>query len=117
MPLAPGGGAAHGTTKRKDIDMSTDTSNTDDAVGSATSRILELEAELEAAGDATTSVDAIVGLKEVLHAWVESVTAVVATPGMGRVVLIHDNGRESRISSPDLPMLLTKPARFIDSGE
>ena len=100
--------------------MTTDTSAqppADDATGSATSRIIELEAELEAAGEATTSDDGIAGLKQVLHEWVESVTAVVATPGMGRVVLIHDNGRESRISSPDLPMLLTRPARFAAANE
>lgn len=86
-----------------------------DRVGEATSRIVELEAELEAAGDATTGEAEIVGLKQILHDWVESVTAVVATPGVGRVVLIHRNGRESRIASPDLPMLLSKPAKFTPS--
>jgi hypothetical protein len=83
-----------------------------DRIGEATSRILELEAELEAAGDATTAEGALADLKAILHEWVNSVTAVVATPGVGRVVLIHRNGRESRIASPDLPMLLSKPARF-----
>jgi hypothetical protein len=95
--------------------MSDDTHTQDAAaarVGEATSRILELEAELEAAGDATTDQGDIAGLKQILHDWVESVTAVVATPGVGRVVLIHRNGRESRIASPDLPMLLSKPAKF-----
>lgn len=82
-------------------------------IDEATSRILELEAELEAAGDATTNEVALAELKDLLHGWVDTVTAVVATPGMGRVVLIHGNGRESRISSPDLPMLLSKPARFL----
>ncbi|MEW9855086.1 hypothetical protein [Novosphingobium sp. M1R2S20] len=81
-------------------------------IGEATSRIVELEAELEAAGDATTAVDALAELKQILHQWVDTVSAVVATPGVGRVVLIHENGRESRIASPDLPMLLSKPARF-----
>ncbi|VWX46666.1 hypothetical protein [Novosphingobium sp. 9U] len=84
----------------------------DDRMSEATSRILELEAELEAAGDATTAQGALAELKAILHDWVETVTAVVATPGVGRVVLIHANGRESRIASPDLPMLLSKPARF-----
>ncbi|MBB4859387.1 hypothetical protein HNO88_002716 [Novosphingobium chloroacetimidivorans] len=88
----------------------TDTSN--DRMNEAMSRIVELEAELEAAGDATTDTDALADLKAILHDWVESVTAVVATPGVGRVVLIHANGRESRIASPDLPMLLSKPAKF-----
>ncbi|MET1754238.1 hypothetical protein ABVV53_02000 [Novosphingobium sp. RD2P27] len=87
-----------------------------DSIGEATSRILELEAELEAAGDATTAEDSLQELRQTLHVWVDTVTAVVATPGMGRVVLIHKNGRESRISSPDLPMLLSKPARFSVQG-
>lgn len=82
-------------------------------IGQATSRIVELEAELEAAGDATTADEALADLKQLLHDWVDTVTAVVATPGVGRVVLIHRNGRESRIASPDLPMLLSKPARFL----
>ena len=85
-----------------------------DRIGEATSRIVELEAELEAAGDATTEVDAMADMKRELHAWVETVTAVVVTPGVGRVVLIHDNGRESRIASPDLPMRLSKPVSFPD---
>lgn len=88
-----------------------------DRIGEATSRIIELEAELEAAGDVTTAEVALAELKRTLHDWVESVTAVVATPGMGRVVLIHQNGRESRITSPDLPMLLSKPARFAPREE
>jgi hypothetical protein len=50
----------------------------------------------------------------VLHQWVDSVTAVVATPGVGRVVLIHENGRESRIASPDLPLLLSVPVSWAD---
>lgn len=84
-----------------------------DSISEATNRIVELEAELEAAGDATTGVDALADLKRELHDWVDSVTAVVATPGVGRVVLIHSNGRESRIASPDLPMRLSKPAKFL----
>jgi hypothetical protein len=89
--------------------------NATDRIDEATSRILELEAELEAAGDATIDEAALADLKSLLHGWVDTVSAVVATPGMGRVVLIHHNGRESRISSPDLPMLLSKPARFLAS--
>lgn len=93
------------------------TETPDDRMSEATSRIVELEAELEAAGDATTAEGALAELKTILHDWVESVTAVVATPGMGRVVLIHANGRESRIASPDLPMLLSKPAKFATTSE
>lgn len=75
-------------------------------------RVTELESELEASSDATTGGDALVRAREVLHRWVDSVTGVVATPGVGRVVLIHENGTESRIASPDLPMLLSVPVSW-----
>lgn len=101
----------------EETERTADQDGTIDQIGEATSRILELEAELEAAGDATTDIGGLADLKAILHDWVESVTAVVATPGMGRVVLIHQNGRESRIVSPELPMLLSKPARFTSSSE
>lgn len=78
----------------------------------ATARVIDLEAELEAAGTATTQEAALARAKEILHAWVDSVTAVVATPGVGRAVLIHRNGTESRISSPDLPFKLAVPVSF-----
>ncbi|MCJ2180631.1 hypothetical protein [Novosphingobium album (ex Hu et al. 2023)] len=78
----------------------------------ATARVIELEAELEAAGSATTEEAQLARAKEILHAWVDSVTAVVATPGVGRAVLIHDNGTESRIASPDLPFKLAVPITF-----
>ena len=84
----------------------------EDRIGAATSRIIDLEAELEAAGHATRDGDALARSKALLHQWVESVTAVVATPGVGRVVLIHDNGHESRIASPELPFLLAEPVNF-----
>jgi len=29
------------------------------------------------------------------------------------VALIHENGRQSSISSPDLPALLSRPAQFV----
>ncbi|MEJ5977309.1 hypothetical protein WG901_11725 [Novosphingobium sp. PS1R-30] len=84
----------------------------DDKISSAIERVTELESELEASTDATTGGDALARAHEILHRWVDSVTAVVATPGMGRVVLIHDDGSESRISSPDLPMRLAVPVTF-----
>jgi hypothetical protein len=78
----------------------------------ATSRVIELEAELEASGSATTEEAALARAKAILHAWVDSVTAVVATPGVGRAVLMHENGTESRIASPDLPAKLAVPITF-----
>jgi hypothetical protein len=75
-------------------------------------RIVGLEAELEAAGSATTEAAALAEARSALHAWVETVTAVVCSPGVGRVTLIHANGHESRIVSPGLPFLLSRPVRF-----
>ena len=86
------------------------------SIDEATSRVIELEAELEAAGNVTSEADALVRAKALLHDWVDSVTAVVATPGVGRVVLIHANGRESRIASPDLPAILAVPVTW-DAAE
>jgi hypothetical protein len=79
-------------------------------------RVTELEAELEASSDATTGGDALARAREILHRWVDSVAGVVATPGVGRVVLIHENGRESRIASPDLPALLSAPVSWHDES-
>lgn len=83
-----------------------------EAVERAADRVVQLEAELEAAGDVTTQTDQMAAMRALLHDWVDTVTAVISTPGVGRVVLIHDNGRESRIASPDLPSLLAQPVRF-----
>lgn len=85
-----------------------------ESIEQAATRIIDLEAELEAAGNATTESAALARSREVLHRWVDSVVAVVSTPGVGRVVLIHDNGRESRIASADLPQLLAVPVSFGD---
>jgi hypothetical protein len=82
------------------------------AVEEAAARVIELEHELESAGSAALEGDALSFSRERLHEWVETVVGVVASPGVGRVTLIHANGRESKIASPDLPFLLSKPARF-----
>lgn len=81
-------------------------------VDEAIDRIIELEAELESAGNAVTDDDELAFARAALHQWVDSVIGVVASPGVGRATLIHANGRESKIASPDLPFLLSKPARF-----
>lgn len=81
-------------------------------VEDAAARVIELEHELESAGSATTGGDELNFSHERLHEWVDTVVGVVASPGVGRVTLIHANGRESKIASPDLPFLLSKPARF-----
>jgi hypothetical protein len=81
-------------------------------VEQAAERVLDLEAELESAGNAHTEGEALAEARVALHDWVESVVGVVASPGVGRVTLIHANGHESRIASPDLPFLLSRPVKF-----
>lgn len=81
-------------------------------VAEAADRTMRLEAELEASSDAAIGGDALARARAILHEWVDSVTGVVATPGVGRVVLIHADGGESRISSPSLPMRLAPPVRW-----
>jgi len=78
----------------------------------AADRVVQLEAELEVSGEATLEDEAVARARQLLHRWVDSVSAVVAVPGSGRVVLIHADGKESRIASPDLPMLLSQPVSW-----
>lgn len=84
----------------------------DEAVRQAAERVLQLEAELEAEGAASTEGADLAHALERLHQWVDTVVGVVASPGVGRVTLIHQDGRESKIASPSLPFLLSRPVRF-----
>jgi hypothetical protein len=81
-------------------------------IDEAADRIIALEAELESAGEASLSDDQLALSRATLHDWVESVVGVVSSPGVGRVTLIHADGSQSSISSPRLPFLLSRPARF-----
>ncbi len=81
-------------------------------IAEAAARVMQLEAELEASSDAATGGDSLARKRALLHAWIDTVTGVVATPGVGRVVLLHANGRRSGISSAELPMLLADPVRW-----
>lgn len=88
----------------------------DEQTREAAERVLQLEAELEAEGHAQTEGDELAQSRAVLHQWVDSVVAVVSSPGVGRVTLIHDDGSQTKIASPSLPFLLSRPARFQDEG-
>ncbi len=81
-------------------------------VEDAAQRVLKLEEELESAGDAATAGRELQLAHEALHKWVETVVGVVSSPGVGRVTLIHANGNQSKIASPELPYLLSRPATF-----
>jgi hypothetical protein len=70
----------------------------------ATDRVIKLEEELEASGVATHDHDALAAARAILH----HIEAAVVSPALGRVTIIHANGRQSTITSPDLPFVLSK---------
>ncbi|MEO5604037.1 MAG: hypothetical protein ABIR02_00310 [Novosphingobium sp.] len=78
----------------------------------AASRVVELEAELESAGTASLEGAKLDFARAAIHAWADTVVGVVASPGVGRVTLIHANGNESKIASPELPFLVTPPVTW-----
>jgi hypothetical protein len=84
----------------------------DDKIASQAERVVALEAELESAGEVSLAEAELARCKAALHEWVDSVVGVVASPGVGRVTLIHNDGNQSGISSRTLPFMLTPPAKF-----
>ena len=85
------------------------TEDRDDPVRAAAERVIELEEEVEASGYASLDEVALAGARAALHAWVDQMTGVVISPGLGRVTVIHADGRRSTISSPTLPYAMSKP--------
>jgi hypothetical protein len=75
----------------------------------ATERVIKLEEELEASGVAIHDHSALETARAILHKWVDGITATVVSPALGRVTIIHADGRQSTIISPDLPFVLSKP--------
>ena len=78
----------------------------------AVDRVLELGAEVESSGEAKTGGEALEHSRALLHEWVDTVAGVVINAGLGRVTLIHANGKESSVASSELPFLLSRPAKF-----
>lgn len=95
--------------------MSTQNESEQTGIEQAAERVVSLEAELEAAGTASTRAEELAVIRAALHGWVDSVVGAVASPGVGRVTLIHANGSQSKIASPELPYLLTRPVTFAPS--
>jgi len=89
-----------------------DRTSSEQAIEQAAERVVSLEAELETAGHATTGGDDLAFVRNALHDWVDTVVGAVASPGVGRVTLIHANGSQTKLASPDLPYLLTRPVSF-----
>jgi hypothetical protein len=74
-------------------------------------RVIDLAEEVEASGEASLDGAALQAARLALHQWIDGVIGVVVTPAFGRVTVIHPNGRESTISSPDLPYLMSAPVK------
>lgn len=72
-------------------------------------RVLEMAGEIEAGGDASFAGENLERARALLHQWVDSMTAVVVMPALGRVTVIHDKGLASTIASPDLPFTMSTP--------
>lgn len=70
-------------------------------------RVLELEEELEASGFAASEGNELEKARVMLHKWIDDLVAVVVSPGLGRVTVIHPNGRQSSIASADLPFIMS----------
>jgi hypothetical protein len=83
-----------------------------DSIKAAADRIVALEAELESVGDASVGDENLRFAKAALTEWIETIVGVVASPGVGRVSLIHADGTQTKIASPTLPYLLSRPVSF-----
>jgi hypothetical protein len=87
-------------------------------VQEAVDQVMELDEEVEAPGHARLDAQALDSMRATLHAWVDTVKGVVVNPALGRVVLIHEDGRRSSVASADLPFALSQPVSGkLDSGE
>jgi hypothetical protein len=82
--------------------------NTEQAakVQEAADRVMELGEEVEAPGHAVDD-DALERARAALHKWVDAAQRVVVNPALGRVTLIHGDGRISTITSADLPFAMS----------
>ena len=82
-----------------------------DATRAAADRVVKLEEEAESSGFASVEGTELERARAALHQWVDAMTGVVISPGLGRVTVIHGNGTRSTISSPDLPFRMSARVR------
>ena len=80
-------------------------------VQAAADRELELAEEVETSGQAAVDGAALEAARAALHQWVDGVQGVVVNAALGRVTLIHANGRRSTVSSAELPFALSTPVK------
>jgi hypothetical protein len=80
----------------------------DESLREAVDRVIELEQELEASGTAAIAGSELERHRAALHKWVDDLVGVVVSPGLGRVTVIHPDGRKSSIASATLPYLMCR---------
>jgi len=85
------------------------TEQPEDVARAAADRVIQLEEEVEASGVAAVEGAELAHARAALHAWIDEMTGVVVSPGLGRVTIIHGDGRRSSIASATLPYLMSKP--------
>ncbi|MFT4045319.1 MAG: hypothetical protein QM661_01365 [Solimonas sp.] len=70
-------------------------------------QIVELDKEVEATGHAAVDAPSVLRARKVLEEWARDIKGVVVSPAVGRVTLIHENGRTSSIASAELAFRLS----------
>jgi hypothetical protein len=73
-------------------------------------RVLEMAQEVETHADATVEGEARRRCRGRRDGGVDTAPGVVVNAALGRVTLIHADGRQSTIASPDLPFILSRGA-------
>jgi hypothetical protein len=58
---------------------------------------------------ATVEGAALANARAAPQKWIDGMTGVVISPALGRVTVIHGNGRKSAITSASLPFLMSTP--------
>ena len=81
----------------------------DESLRAVVDRVIGLEEELEASGTAAIAGRELERHRVALHKWVDEFVGVVVSPGLGRVTVIHPDGRKSSIASATLPYLMCQP--------
>jgi hypothetical protein len=88
-----------------------------DRVEAIAERVLKLAGELEASGDLKAGGADMEKARAALHSWIDEATGFVTTPAFGRVTVIHANGRQSSIQSPDLSYRMSEPLEKAPPGD
>lgn len=82
-----------------------------EALRARAERVIELEEEVEAGGVAGIDAASVEQARAALHKWVDEMTGVVVSPGLGRVTVLHGGGKQSSIGSSELAYRLSAPVK------